>query len=96
MNWTILIGLTAGALTTLSFIPQLAKIWRTKRAEDISGPTYVIFAGGTFLWLIYGILSKSTPVTCANAITLVFGLMILFLKWKWTPLKEKFHDNHLS
>jgi len=82
--YVVVIGIAAGILTTLSFIPQVIRILHTRRATDISGSTYMIFSAGTLLWLIYGILVKSEPVAVANAITLILSCIVLFLKWKWT------------
>ena len=82
--YVVTIGIIAGFLTTLSFIPQVTRIWHTRSATDVSGSTYMIFSIGTLLWLIYGVLVKSIPVTGANAITLILSFIIVFLKWKCT------------
>ncbi len=36
MNWITIIGLIAGSLTTISFLPQAIKTWRSKSAKVIS------------------------------------------------------------
>ncbi len=82
MNYVNIIGFTAGTLTTIAFVPQAIKIWKTKSAKDISLGMFVILCTGISLWVIYGILVKSLPVVVANATTLVFALTILVLKLK--------------
>jgi len=82
MNYVNIIGFTAGTLTTIAFVPQAIKIWKTKSAKDISLGMFVILCTGISLWVIYGILVKSLPVVVANATTLVFTLSILVLKMK--------------
>lgn len=74
------VGFVAAVLTTIAFVPQLVKVWRTRRTEDISAGMYSIFAAGVALWLAYGVLIESWPVIVANFITLVFALAILALK----------------
>ena len=74
------IGLLAGALTTLSFVPQLLRTWRLRRATDISGWWLASFIGGVTLWLIYGVLLPSIPVIVANVATLALTLPILAMK----------------
>lgn len=74
------LGLCAGALTTIAFIPQLLKIWATKSAEDISYGMFSLFSTGVFLWLLYGITIASAPIIIANAITFVLAITILMLK----------------
>jgi MtN3 and saliva related transmembrane protein len=74
------IGLIAGILTTISFLPQVIKILKTKDTTSISLLMYIIFTTGVFLWLIYGILVKDYPVIIANFITFILASMILTLK----------------
>ncbi|MBC7128604.1 MAG: SemiSWEET transporter [Thermoplasmatales archaeon] len=82
MNSAI-IGLFAATLTTISFIPQVIKTFRLRRAEDISLAMYVLFCTGIFLWLVYGVLIKDFPIILANSITLILSLTILFFKIKY-------------
>ncbi len=43
MDLITILGLVAGTLTTLAFLPQLIKIWQTKSAKDISFNTLIIY-----------------------------------------------------
>lgn len=78
-----IIGLVAGSLTTVAYLPQVVKIWRTKSAKDLSLGMFVTLCVGIFLWLVYGILIGSLPVIIANAATLVFSAVVLFLKLRY-------------
>ncbi|MEH2149608.1 MULTISPECIES: SemiSWEET transporter [unclassified Nostoc] len=64
-------------------MPQMFKTWQTKSAKDVSLVTLITFISGVFLWLIYGIYLQSLPIILANAITLIFNLIILWLKIKY-------------
>ena len=75
-----LIGLLAGALTTIAFVPQLLKIYASKSGKDVSARMFVIFSAGVALWLVYGIMIRSLPVIIANIITLALVLAIMALK----------------
>jgi MtN3 and saliva related transmembrane protein len=77
------IGLLAGTLTTLAFVPQVVKIWKTKHARDLSLGMFAIFSSGVLLWLWYGIEIGATPVIVANAVTLGLSLTILFFKIRY-------------
>lgn len=79
MSLPQLIGLVAASLTTLSFIPQVVQIWRTRHARDISIPAFAAFASGVLLWLVYGILERDLPLILANSITLVLASGVLAL-----------------
>ncbi len=77
------IGLLAGALTTVSLIPQLIKCWRTKSTRDVSLWTYLILALGVFLWLSYGLMIGDLPLIAANAVTFVIADSIIILKLRF-------------
>jgi MtN3 and saliva related transmembrane protein len=83
MSITTIIGLLAAFGTTVSFLPQAIKTIQTKDTSGISLAMYSLFTAGTLLWLIYGILSGSLPVTIANAITLIFASIILVYKIRY-------------
>jgi MtN3 and saliva related transmembrane protein len=83
MTYIEIIGFIAAFSTTVSFLPQAVKTIRTKDTSGISLSMYVVFTVGTFLWLMYGILSPSAPVAAANAITFLFAATILGYKLKY-------------
>ena len=83
MDHVTLIGLIAGTLTTIAFIPQLQQTWRTRSAQDISLSMLLTFVTGVFLWLIYGLLLGALPIILANLITLILTSAILILKMRY-------------
>ena len=83
MDWTLAIGLAAGFLTTISFVPQLLKIWKTRSAEDVSKKMFLAVAAGVFLWLVYGIILGEWPIIIWNSISLVLAAAILALKLRY-------------
>lgn len=78
-----LLGILAGALTTVAFVPQVVKTWRSRSARDISLGMFVIFTLGVILWLFYGVHLRAWPIVAANAVTLVLSAAILYLKWRY-------------
>jgi MtN3 and saliva related transmembrane protein len=83
MDTITALGLLAGTLTTIAFVPQLTKTWKTKSAEDISFGMFAIFCAGVLLWLLYGVLIDALPVILANSVTLVLAGAILVLKLRY-------------
>lgn len=77
------VGLLAGFLTTIAFVPQAWKIWKSKSAKDVSLPTFVAFTSGVALWLAYGILNQELPIIIWNAATLVLAGAIVGMKLKF-------------
>jgi MtN3 and saliva related transmembrane protein len=78
-----ILGLVAGTLTTLSFLPQLLKAWKSRSTHDISIGMFLLLAVGIMLWIVYGIVTADVPVVVANMVTLVFVSLILALKLRY-------------
>ena len=75
-----LIGLAAAFCTTVAFLPQVIKTWRTRSTKDISLAMFLVFTTGIFLWLVYGVIIRDVPLITANGITFVLSATILYLK----------------
>ena len=73
-------GFIAAALTTIAFLPQVIKTWKTKKAEDVSIVMLLLFITGLLFWIIYAIETNALPVLIANIITCMLNLTILTLK----------------
>ena len=73
-------GYFAAILTTLAFLPQLIKTLKTKKAEDVSLITLIMFLTGVLSWIVYGYKIESIPILLANLITFVLNLLILIFK----------------
>ena len=82
MDNTTLIGLAAGTLTTISFLPQVIKAWKSKSTKDISIGMYTALSVGLLLWIFYGFAINSTPVIFTNVISLILTVLVLLLKIK--------------
>jgi MtN3 and saliva related transmembrane protein len=75
MDSATLLGLLAGTCTTISFLPQIMKAWKSKSTHDISTGMYVIL-----LWTLYGFILHSLPVIVANVVGLALSCSVLLLK----------------
>jgi MtN3 and saliva related transmembrane protein len=77
------LGLVAGTLTTLAFVPQVLQVWRTRSTRDISLTMFGLFCVGVLLWLLYGLWVSALPVVVANGATLLLASAILVAKLKF-------------
>jgi len=73
-------GYFAAVLTTAAFLPQLIKTLKSKKADDVSLTTLIMFIIGVISWIIYGYKISSIPILIANLITLILNLLILISK----------------
>ena len=79
MDEWMAIGLVAGFLTTVGFVPQIVKGYRSKSMKDVSLVMPLLLALGMLLWLFYGIWLDSLPIVLWNAIALTLNLIIVVL-----------------
>ncbi len=77
------IGFFSGFCTTIAFIPQAYKVWKTKSTKDISLWMFLIFTAGVAGWLVYGVLTDNLPIIFAYIVTLFLAFLILVAKIKF-------------
>lgn len=74
------LGLAAASCTTLAFLPQVIRAWRTQSTKDISLVMFALMVFGIVLWLAYGLLKADLPLIASNGVTLILAGTILVLK----------------
>lgn len=80
MDVVEIIGMVAALLTTAAFVPQAAKVVRTRDTAAISLAMYALFTAGIALWGVYGVMTWQWSIIIANAITFVLAAIILSIK----------------
>lgn len=85
------LGYLAAFCTTIAFIPQAVKIYKSQHTKDISLGMFSLLITGFTLWLWYGILLVSYPIIIANSVTIIIAIYILVTKFRLDvfPSKEK-------
>ena len=82
------IGIAAGIFTALSLVPQLAKMIKEKKSQDISVFMLLVLLVGLILWIIYGCMKSDWPIVITNAFSLFINSAIIILNFKYAK-KEK-------
>jgi MtN3 and saliva related transmembrane protein len=82
MDSTLLtvLGLIAGAITSIGFIPQLIRGYRTKKLDDVSYYMPIMLTVGMTLWFVYGIFSEALAIMAANAFGVGCCLALVMMK----------------
>lgn len=80
---TEVIGFVAASLTTVAFIPQVVKAWKTKSTGDLSGAMMGLFFAGVFFWMVYGIMLKELPIIMTNVFIFISYFILIYLKIKY-------------
>ena len=83
MSLTLFLGYFAGFLTTVSLVPQVVKIWKTKSANDFSLMMLLIWCTGISCWLVYGVLLNAVPIILWNISPLLLAIAILVMNLKF-------------
>jgi MtN3 and saliva related transmembrane protein len=78
-----ILGLVAGTITSITFLPQVVKIWQTKSAKDLSIMMLLLLMLGVVLWLIYGLVVMSAAIIYTNSMVLAMSLIMLYFKLKF-------------
>ncbi len=88
MEWIYnTIGLSAAVITTVSFLPQIVKAFRTKSVADFSWIMLIALSVGIALWFIYGIFKNDLAIMLANGVTLILVIILQILKLKYNRRK---------
>jgi len=77
------LGLAAGTITSITFLPQVIRIWQTKSVKDISMLMMVLLIIGTSCWLTYGILMGDVAIIYTNVMVLIMSLTMFYFKLKY-------------
>jgi MtN3 and saliva related transmembrane protein len=83
MDWTQIIGLTAGICTATSMIPQVVKTIKEKKAEDVSLVMLLVLMTGVSLWIVYGIKKNDFPIIATNCFSLLVNITMIILRLKY-------------
>jgi MtN3 and saliva related transmembrane protein len=78
-----LVGGIAAFLTTIAFVPQVWKVWRTRSARDVSLGMYLTFLLGVGLWFVYGLMLEAWPIIVANGVTGVLAAGVVLMKLRF-------------
>jgi len=83
LNWQQILGLVAGFLIAVSFIPQIWKLFKLKSAREISLPFTLMQVSGGLMWLAYGIILSLPAVVITNIANIILVSLILYAKIKY-------------
>lgn len=83
MEYIAIIGLIAAVFSTISLMPQLIRVKRTKSTKDISTGMFSLICGGQLLWFLYGWFVHDWPLIGSNTIAFLQAVTILGFKMKY-------------
>ena len=84
MSLLEILGLSAGTITSITFLPQVIQIWKTKSAKDLSLGMLALLIFGVSLWLVYGIIAQDIAIIYTNSMVLMMSFIMLFFKLRFS------------
>jgi MtN3 and saliva related transmembrane protein len=84
MDWIESIGLLGSAISSITFMPQVYQVWKTKSVGDLSLAMMVIVFVSTIVWLVYGIGKMLWPVIICNGVICVLSLLLIYFKFAYS------------
>lgn len=82
------LGMAAGVISSITFLPQVIKTWQTKSASDISLLMFTFATVSVIMWLAYGIILNSIPIIFTNSTVLLLSLIMLYFKYRFRHNKK--------
>ncbi|MBK8521791.1 MAG: SemiSWEET transporter [Ferruginibacter sp.] len=83
MSGIQILGLLAGTITSITFLPQVIHIWKTKSAKDLSLIMLLLLILGVLLWLTYGLMVRDAAIIYTNSMVLAMSLILLYFKLRF-------------
>ncbi len=78
-----ILGYAAGAITCLTFLPQVIKTWKEKSAKDVSLMMFIIAFTNEVMWIAYGVLLNNWVIILTNVIMIVMCSIMIYLKLRY-------------
>lgn len=78
-----ILGLAAGTISSITFLPQVVRVWKTKSAKDLSFNMLLLLILGVTMWLTYGIFQRDVAIIYTNSMVLVMAFIMLYFKLKF-------------
>ncbi len=82
-----LLGMAAGSISAITFLPQVINTWKSKSASDISLLTFAFATISVIMWLVYGIILGDVPIIYTNSLVLICSVIMLCLKYRFRQNK---------
>ena len=78
-SFTDIVGLAAGICTAVSLLPQIIKMIKERKAQDISLFYLIVLLCGLALWTYYGFLKQDVPIIATNIFSMVLNIVVIIL-----------------
>ena len=82
-----IIGIIGNALLVIAYIPQILKLIKTKRGEDLSLGMWICYLAGDLLLAIYSVYTLDYIFCSLFILFTIFNVIVLGLTLKYSKKK---------
>ena len=82
------VGYLATIVSSFILVPQIVKVMRTKKSDDLSYGMIALTMASNGLWGTYGFLNGRVPLVVSGAISMIASVALLCLKAKYTRVES--------
>ena len=83
IDYITVVGLVAGGLSIIAYIPQVWKTYITKHSKDLSMKWLMINIISQVLWFTFGTLSSTLPIILTSCLTALMNTSLILMKRKY-------------
>lgn len=83
IDYITIIGLLAGTLSIVAYIPQVWKTYITKRSKDLSMKWLILTVMSQLLWFTFGTLSNVLPIILTSSLSCIMSSSLIIMKKKY-------------
>jgi MtN3 and saliva related transmembrane protein len=83
MDQITVIGLVAGLITTMGYVPQLIKGHRSGRMVDVSLFMPALLTVGMGLWFAYGVFLRDLPIVLWNGVSVALNIALMTMIFRY-------------
>ena len=82
------IGILAGILILSGWVPQIIKVHKTKKLDDVSSYLMILIFAGAALWLVYGLALDDVYIIGVNVAAMFLTMTVLSMKLKYERISK--------
>ena len=83
MEYIDMVGHLGSIISSVTFMPQVYRVWKTKPAGDLSMSMMTILFVSTLVWIVYGVGKNVLPVIICNSIICFLSLVLIYFKFRY-------------
>ncbi|HMB99749.1 MAG TPA: SemiSWEET family transporter [Flavobacteriaceae bacterium] len=96
MEIIAVVGIFAGTMSILGYLPQMVKSQKLKSMKEVSFLLLLLFTGSSLLWMIYGFYKTDLILGGLSTITFSMGLLLIIMKFVYEKKYLRYFSDQIE